>query len=147
MASEPGRSRISLWRPDYGDLAAVAKTVGGGDSSAYYAAWTAAGDRTIAAGELADRAGHRQSAQELFLRSSAFYAASYHSIYGAPVDPRLLEAFRLQRQALDRGLALNDPPVMPQAIPFEDRCDAGLFSASRGFCRRETTDDHLHQRL
>ncbi len=29
-------------------------------------------------------------ARELFLRASVFYAASYHPLYGNPVDSRLL---------------------------------------------------------
>jgi hypothetical protein len=92
--------------PDFGELAAVGSAVGKGDSAAYYSAWIAAGDRTVAAAESADKAGHRQSAQELYLKASVFYATSYHPIYGAPVDARLIAAFDKQRQALDRGLAL-----------------------------------------
>jgi pimeloyl-ACP methyl ester carboxylesterase len=53
------------------------------------------------------------------LRASAFYATSYHPLYGDPADPRLLSAFAKQTLALNRGLALSDPPVMPVRIPFE----------------------------
>lgn len=34
--------------PDFGELSAVAQTVGRGDVDAYYAAWMAAGNRTFA---------------------------------------------------------------------------------------------------
>ena len=107
--------------PDFGELLAVAQAVGPGDVDAYYAGWIAAGDRTIASAEAANEAGHRASARELYLRGSAFYGASYHPIYGAPVDPRLVAAFNKERQALDNGLALGDPPVRPQSIPFEGK--------------------------
>jgi hypothetical protein len=93
--------------PDFGELAAVAKAVGRGDASAYYAAWIAAGDRAVAAAKSADKAGHKQSAQELYLRASAFYTASYHPLYGEPVDPRLIAAFNKQRQTLDQGRGLR----------------------------------------
>jgi alpha-beta hydrolase superfamily lysophospholipase len=53
------------------------------------------------------------------LRASAFYATSFHPIYGKPVDPRLLAAFRKQVAAFDRGLGLGDAPVKPMRIPFE----------------------------
>ena len=41
--------------PDFGELAPVAKAVGRGDASAYYAAWIAAGDRAVAAAKSADK--------------------------------------------------------------------------------------------
>ena len=123
--------------PDFGELAVVGSTVGNGDAAAYYAAWIAAGDRTVGAAGLANDAGHKQSARELYLRASAFYAASYHPLYGAPVDPRLIEAFKKQRQAPDRGLALNAPPVRPQAIPFEGGAMPTYFFPAAGFAGAE----------
>ena len=103
---------------DFGEIQAVARAVGDGDDSAFYDAWVAAGDRLAA--EAAAAAGRRVSAHELFLRASCFYAASYHPLYGEPVDPRLIAAFRKQIDAFDRGLALSDPAVKSLRIPFED---------------------------
>ena len=40
--------------PDFGELSAVAQTVGRGDVDAYYAAWMAAGNRTFASAEAAN---------------------------------------------------------------------------------------------
>jgi len=104
---------------DYGEIAAVAEAVGDGDDSAFYDAWVAAGDRAATEAEEAFAQGRRISAREFFLRASCFYAASYHLIYGEPVDPRLIAAFRKQIAAFDRALALGDPPVAPLRIPFE----------------------------
>lgn len=103
---------------DFGEIRAVAEAVGNGDDGAYHAAWTAAADRLRTEGDAALAKGHAASARALYLRASAFYAASYHPLYGAPVDPRLLAAFRSQRDALDRGLALGPRPVAPVQIPF-----------------------------
>lgn len=119
--------------PDFGELNAVAKSVGGGDEDAFYAAWIAAGDRTIAAADIANKAGHRESARELYLRASAFYAASYHPLYGTPVDLRLISAFRKQREALDRGFALMDPPVRPGPILFQGAAMPAYFLPAPGF--------------
>jgi hypothetical protein len=130
--------------PDFGELSAVAQTVGSGGVEAYYAAWIAAGDRTVASAEAANTAGHRHSARELYLWASAFYGASYHPLYGAPVDPRLVAAFNKQRQALDNGLALADPPAKH---PLRREGDASLPSSSGRVCRREAADDHFHQWL
>ena len=104
---------------DLGEVQAVARAVGDGDDGAFYGAWTAAGERLAAEAETALAAGRRISARELFLRASCAFAASYHPIYGEPVDPRLLAAFRRQIAAFDQALALSDPPVAPLRIPFE----------------------------
>jgi alpha-beta hydrolase superfamily lysophospholipase len=98
---------------DYGEIRAVAAAVGQGDDGAYCEAWNAAGARMAAEAEDALARGHELSARELFLRASVFHGASYHPIYGAPVDPRLLAAFRAQMAAFERGLALGPHPVVP----------------------------------
>ena len=104
--------------PDFGEIRAVAAAVGSGDDSAYHKAWCDAGDRVDAEAEATLRKGHVQSARELYLRASVFYCGSLHPLYGAPVDPRLLAAFRKQMAAFDRGLALGPRPVRPIVIPF-----------------------------
>jgi dienelactone hydrolase len=53
--------------------------------------------------------------------------------YGAPVDPRLVAAFQKQRQALDNGLALGDPPIRPGSIPFEGNAMPAYFLPAAGF--------------
>jgi pimeloyl-ACP methyl ester carboxylesterase len=103
---------------DFGEVHAVAQAVGDGDDGAFHDAWISAADRMAGAAATALAAGHRVSAREMFLRASSFYAASYHPIYGEPVDTRLLSAFRKQVAALDQGLALSEPPVVPMRIPF-----------------------------
>jgi dienelactone hydrolase len=104
---------------DFGEVLAVAQAVGGGDDSAFYEAWAAAGDRLAGEADAALAKGRQSSARELFLRASCAYAAAFHPIYGEPVDPRLTAAFRKQIDAFDQGLALSDPPVEPLRIPFE----------------------------
>jgi predicted alpha/beta-fold hydrolase len=104
---------------DYGDVAAVAAAVGDGDDTAFYDAWVAAGDRSHVGAAVAESAGHRASASDLYLRASAAYASAYHPLYGTPVDPRLLEAYRRQVAAFDRGMELRAVPVHPVEIPFE----------------------------
>jgi hypothetical protein len=104
---------------DFGEISAVAKAIGSGDDSAFYETWMKAADGLLHQAEEAQQAGHRHSARELFLRASAFYATSYHPLYGEPIDPRLLSAFRKQVEALDRGFLLFDPAITPVRIPFE----------------------------
>lgn len=105
--------------PDFGEIVAVADAVGEGDDSAFYEAWTSAGDRMAAEARAGLARGHRTSARELFLRASVAYGASYHPLYGEPVDPRLIQGFRRQIEAFDAGLALFEPSIRPLRIPFE----------------------------
>lgn len=105
---------------DFGEILAVAGTVGDGDDDAFYAGWTAAGDRFAAAAEDALARTRQDTARALFLKASCAYAAAYHPLYGEPVDPRLLSAFRRQMAAFARAQALSDPPLEALRIPFGD---------------------------
>jgi alpha-beta hydrolase superfamily lysophospholipase len=105
---------------DYGELAAVAEAVGDGDDGAFYAAWIAAGDRLADEAKQREASGHEQSASDSYLRASVCYASAYHPIYGEPVDPRLLSAFRKQVAAFDAGIALTAGSPEPVRIPLED---------------------------
>ncbi|WP_027579359.1 alpha/beta fold hydrolase [Bradyrhizobium sp. Ai1a-2] len=120
---------------DFGEIEAVARTVGSGDDSAYYAAWNAAADRLAQEAASALAKGHGESARDLYLRASVFYATSYHPLYGEPVDPRLLIAFRKQLYAFDRGLALSDPPVEPHCIAFGDASMPAYLIPAQGRAR------------
>src|SRR5208282_5354160 len=96
---------------DVGEILAVARTVGDGDDGAFHAAWTAAGDRFMAAATDALAAGRQSTARASFLKASCAYGASYHPLYGEPVDPRLLAAFRQQMAAFAQAQALGDRPL------------------------------------
>lgn len=102
---------------DHGEVAAVAAAVGDGDDGAFFDAWVSAGDRLRAEADAAAARG-RQSASDLYLRASAFYASAYHPLFGDPVDPRLLEGFRRQISAFDAGLALRG--VQPASVALGD---------------------------
>jgi alpha-beta hydrolase superfamily lysophospholipase len=92
----------------------------------------AAGDRLCsAASDLLGR-GHRASARESFLRACCLYGAAYHPLYGRPVDPRLLAAFRMQMAAFDSALALGEPRIEPMRIPFEGAAMPAYFIPAEG---------------
>ncbi len=109
---------ISTGGADMGDVLAVANVVADGDDSAFYDAWVKAAATKYSEAQAALAAGHRQSAHDLFLRSSCLYAAAYHPLYGTPVDPRLLSAFDKQRNAFQRGMELSPVPVHVVDIPY-----------------------------
>jgi hypothetical protein len=117
---------------DYGEIVAVAEAIGDGDDSAFHQAWLAAGDRLAAAADAALAKGHRHSARDHYLRASAFYGASFHPLYGAPVDPRIPAVYRKQVAALDKGLGLGAHPVAPVRIPFGDTPMPAYFIPAEG---------------
>lgn len=105
---------------DYGEVEAIAQAVGDGDDTAFHDAWTAAADRMMENAQNAESAGHRTSARECFLRAACFYGKSFHTLFGQPVDPRVIAGSRKQIAAFDHGLALSDVPIAQQRIPFEN---------------------------
>ncbi|HEX2918089.1 MAG TPA: alpha/beta fold hydrolase [Edaphobacter sp.] len=118
---------------EFGEINAVAEAVSDGDDGAFYEVWTRAAERLSEKAEEALANGHKHSARELYMRASAFYATAYHPLYGEPVDPRLLDAFRKQVEALDRGLSLFDPPISPLRIPFEQTSLPAYVIPAQGF--------------
>ncbi|WP_350350718.1 alpha/beta fold hydrolase [Microbacterium sp. A8/3-1] len=125
LFSDPFHEEFGTWMwgytpsggGDHGEVAAVAAAVGDGDDGAFFDAWVSAGDRLRAEADAAAARG-RQSASDLYLRASAFYASAYHPLFGDPVDPRLLEGFRRQISAFDAGLALRG--VQPASVALGD---------------------------
>lgn len=117
---------------DFGEIAAVARQVGEGDDADFYRAWVEAGDRLVTEAETCAAAGHDDSARELFLRASAYYATAYHPLYGSPVDPRLIAAFDKQVAAFDAGLAIGNTPVKAARIPFEGTTLPGYLIPAPG---------------
>ena len=120
---------------DFGEVEAVAEAVGDGDADEFHDAWIAAGERMVREADALLARNHRTSARELYLRASAFFCASYHPLYGTPVDPRLLAAYDRQIDALDRGFQLSDPPILPQAIPFSGAKMAAYLVPAAGNAR------------
>ena len=122
---------------DFGEVQAVARTVGEGDDGAFYEAWTGAGDRLVERGKEALAKGRRASASDAFLRAACHFGSSYHPLFGAPVDPRLVTAFRKQIAAFNDGLALLDPPVLPTRIPFGNHAFPAYFLPAAGRAREK----------
>ncbi|MGB6522373.1 MAG: hypothetical protein WBE83_11440 [Candidatus Cybelea sp.] len=63
---------------DFGEVQAVARTVGEGDDGAFYEAWTGTDDRLVERGKEALAKGRRASASDAFLRAACHFGSSYH---------------------------------------------------------------------
>jgi alpha-beta hydrolase superfamily lysophospholipase len=117
---------------DVGVLVAVGREVGRGDDAAYWAAWIAAGDRLRDEAAAAETAGRGRAASALYLQAASAYATSYHPLFGAPVDPRLVRAFNAQIDAFGRGLALLPDPARPLRIPYGETTLPAYFLPAVG---------------
>ena len=116
--------------PELGVVQATCAGIVDGDEESWYTAWSATADRLVQEGDASAQGGHAVSARESYLRACVCYSAAYHPLFGAPVDPRLLEAFRRQRAAFEKAAALIEPPGERLAIGFEGaELPAYLFRA------------------
>jgi hypothetical protein len=102
-----------------GEIQATCSLIKGGDDNSWYEAWRATADRVAAAGAESEKAGHAVSARESYLRASLYFSLAYQPLFGAPVEPRLLEAFGRQRSAFERAARLFDPPGQAFDIDFD----------------------------
>jgi pimeloyl-ACP methyl ester carboxylesterase len=112
---------------DFGECTTTAGRVAIGDADSWYREWNETADRVSAIAEASEAKGHKVSAREAYLRASNYYRTSYPFLYGAPVDPRLVEAFDKETAAFRRAAALFDPPVEPVEIPYEGTTLPGYF--------------------
>jgi pimeloyl-ACP methyl ester carboxylesterase len=117
---------------DYGEIQAVARTVGDGDDTVFYNAWMDAGDRLAERARSALQSGKRATARDGFLRAGCHYAMPGRLLFGRPLDARVVNAFRKQIAALNQGLALSDPPAEPLRIPFGDTSFPAYFLPAEG---------------
>jgi pimeloyl-ACP methyl ester carboxylesterase len=123
--------------PELGEVQATCARIVDGDNESWYSAWRATADRLVQAGDASAKGGHRVSARESYLRACVCYAAAYHPLFGAPVDPRLLEAFRCPRETFDKAAAVLESPGEPLEIAFEGaRLPAYLIRAPGSGGRR-----------
>jgi hypothetical protein len=95
-------------RPELGEVQATCADIVDGEDESWYSAWCGAADRVVQAGDASAQGGHDVSARESYLRACVCYSAAWHPLFGAPVEPRLLEAFRRQRAAFDKAAALME---------------------------------------
>jgi pimeloyl-ACP methyl ester carboxylesterase len=110
-----------------GEVAAICAQIGEGDDDAWYARWSAAADRLAEEADHAAARRHLVGAGETYQRASLYYAVSYHPLFGAPVDPRLLTAFGKQSEVFAKVAAATDPAGEALEIPYENTSLPGYF--------------------
>ena len=119
LAVSLGLGLASHGGPEVGEVQAVCAQIADGDDQSWWEAWCAMAQRLVREADASAQGGHPVSAREAYLRASACYSAAWHPLFGAPVDPRLLEAFHGQRTAFDKAAALMEPAAEALEISFE----------------------------
>ncbi len=102
-----------------GEVTAAVQAVGDGGPDDWYRAWTDLADRVAEGASSSAARGRDVSAREAWLRASTYYRAAYAPLFGAPVDPRLREAFRKEHAAFRSAAERFDHPFEAVEIPFE----------------------------
>ena len=118
---------------DFGECTTTMQRIGDdGDAAAWHREWTATADRLLAAARGSEEAGHAVSARDAYLRAATYYRTSYQPLFGAPVDPRLVDAFGRESAALESMVRTSGPDVELVEIPFEGSSLPGLFARVPG---------------
>jgi pimeloyl-ACP methyl ester carboxylesterase len=130
LAVSLGLGLASHGGPGVGEVQATCARIVDGEDESWYSAWCSTGDRLAEAGDASAEGGHGVSAREAYLRASVCFSLAWHPLFGAPVDPRLVEAFGRQRAAFDKAAVLVEPAGERLAIGFEEaELPAYLFRA------------------
>ena len=112
---------------DIGECLVTAQRIQEGNADSWYSEWYQTADRVYAAAEDSLAAGHTVSAREAYLRASNYYRTAFIELFGAPVDPRLVQAFDRQAEAFHKAAELFSPAFEPVRIPYEDTTLPGYF--------------------
>ncbi|HEY5208472.1 MAG TPA: alpha/beta fold hydrolase [Stellaceae bacterium] len=124
---------------EIGECLAAARMIGEPDATSWYMAWNELAEHVLAEAELSEAAGSRVSARGAYLRASNYFRAAYTFLVGAPVDPRLVAAYRRHRAAFAAAAALMAPALEPIAIPYEGTILKGYFCRADGDGARRPT--------
>ncbi|MFF4694846.1 alpha/beta hydrolase family protein [Streptomyces chattanoogensis] len=114
---------------EYGECEKTMGRILPGDVAGWHREWTATAATVESWARQSDERGHRVSAREAYLRAATYYRVSYLPLFGAPVDPRLVEAFDHETRCFDRFAELAAHPMRPLEIPFDGGSLPGYLCA------------------
>jgi pimeloyl-ACP methyl ester carboxylesterase len=118
---------------DFGECITTMQRIGDdGDAAAWHREWTVTADRLAASARGSEEAGHVVSARQAYLRAATYYRTSYQPLFGAPVDPRLVDGFGRESAALESMVRLSGSDAELVEIPFEGGSLPGLFARGLG---------------
>ena len=124
-------SHSSSGGADIGECLAAARQIGEPDAERWFAVWSRLADGLADGAKESEAQGHHVSARSAYLRASNYYRTAYTFLFGAPVDPRVVDTYRRQRTTFEAAVALMTPMAERISIPYEGtRLHGYLFRAS-----------------
>ena len=112
---------------EIGECLAIARQITEPDPVSWRDAWAGAAERLSAAADVSLEDGRTVSALGGYLRASNYWRAAYTFMMSAPVDRRVVDAYRRQRAAFEGAAALMRPTAERISIPYEDGSLHGYF--------------------
>jgi pimeloyl-ACP methyl ester carboxylesterase len=103
---------------EIGECFAAARRIREPDAQSWFDVWSELAASRLAEAEKSLAQGHRTSALASYLRASNYFRASYTFLIGTPVDPRVVDAYRRQRDAFESAAELMKPIAERIAIPY-----------------------------
>jgi pimeloyl-ACP methyl ester carboxylesterase len=130
---------------DFGECMTTMQRIGDdGDATVWHREWTATADRLAACARESEDAGHVVSARDAYLRAATYHRTSYQPLYGAPVDPRLVDSFARESEALESMVRVSGSDLELVEIPFEGATLPGLFARGLGSNGARSTIVHTN---
>ena len=124
---------------DIGECVSTVERVTSDSPEDWHREWTATAERLFAAARASENAGHLISAREAYFRAANYFRTSYLPLFGDPVDPLLIEAFERETEAFGRAARLNDFPIEPVEVSFENHSLPAYFvTPARDGAKRPT---------
>ena len=104
---------------DLGECLAAASRIRERDAGSWFDAWFQLAAALVVKAERSAEKGRRVRARSAWLRAANYFRAAYTFLMEAPVDPRLVDAYRRQKSAFEKAAALMEPRAERVAIPYE----------------------------
>ncbi len=111
---------------DAGEVLATIALIDDGDRASWVAAWSALGDRLMAAADASAAASHAVSAAGAYLRAATAYGSTINALAEEPTIDALLAMFHKHRAAWERFCAMRG--FEPVQIPYEGRTLPGWLA-------------------
>ena len=124
-------SHSSSGGADIGECLAAARQIGEPDAERWFTVWSRLADGLAVGAKESEAQGRLVSARSAYLRASNYYRTAYTFLFGAPVDPRVVDTYRRQRTTFEAAVALMTPMAERISVPYEGtRLHGYLFRAS-----------------
>jgi pimeloyl-ACP methyl ester carboxylesterase len=103
---------------EIGECFAAADRIREADTESWYRAWNELGANLLGRAQESARGGHHASALSGYLRAANYFRAAYTFLMGAPLDPRVVAAYRRQRAAFEAATEFMRPGARRVTIPY-----------------------------